>query len=578
MSKNKILSEMFEKMGDALDFLGENPFKISAYRRAARVLNDLPEDVEEIYKSEGLDGLKKIPGIGERIAKKIAEYLETGKMRKYEEVVGQVPVELLELLDVQGLGPKTLRLAHDKLGVKNLDDLKRVLEDGSLARLPGMGLKKVENIKKGLELYERMKERIPIGLAFPIVEDIIERMKKLKEVKRISACGSFRRMKETVGDLDILVEGEDGRGIIQYFVSLPGVTRVLAAGDTKGSAIFHDRYQVDLRVVPANSYGAALQYFTGSKAHNIHLRTIAKSMGLKISEYGVFRGEEQIGGVEEEDVYRSLGLVWIPPEMREDWGEIEAASEGVLPELVRMEDIKGDLHVHSKYSDGTATLEEIVEYGRKLGYEYIAVADHSQSVKYARGLEPERLLRKLEELRIINKKYDDFKLIMSTEVDILQDGSLDYEDELLKEMDFVIAAVHIWSKEEDVTPRILKAMENPYVHAVAHPTGRLITQREGYRVDIDAVIEKALETGTALEINAYYERLDLNDINIRKAKEAGVKLYIGTDTHNIGQLWMMKLGVGMARRGWLEKDDLLNTLSYEELIDYVRTMKKSRVK
>jgi len=578
MSKNKILSEMFEKMGDALDFLGENPFKISAYRRAARVLNDLPEDVEEIYKSEGLDGLKKIPGIGERIAKKIAEYLETGKIRKYEEVVGQVPVELLDLLDVQGLGPKTLRLAHDKLGVKNLDDLKRVLEDGSLARLPGMGLKKVENIKKGLELYERMRERIPIGLAFPIVEDIIERMKKLKEVKRISACGSFRRMKETVGDLDILVEGEDGRGIIQYFVSLPGVTRVLAAGDTKGSAIFHDKYQVDLRVVPANSYGAALQYFTGSKAHNIHLRTIAKSMGLKISEYGVFRGEEQIGGAEEEDVYRSLGLVWIPPEMREDWGEIEAASEGGLPELVRIEDIKGDLHVHSKYSDGTATLEEIVEYGRKLGYEYIAVADHSQSVKYARGLEPERLLRKLEELRIINKKYDDFKLIMSTEVDILQDGSLDYEDELLKEMDFVIAAVHIWSKDEDVTPRILKAMENPYVHAVAHPTGRLITQREGYRVDIDAVIEKALETGTALEINAYYERLDLNDINIRKAKEAGVKLYIGTDTHNIGQLWMMKLGVGMARRGWLEKDDLLNTLSYEEFIDYVRTMKKSRVK
>jgi DNA polymerase (family 10) len=573
MNKNKILAQMFEKIGDALDFQGENTFKIAAYRKAARVLEDLPEDVEEIYKKKGVEGLIGIPGIGERIAKKIAEFLETGRMRKYDEVMGQVPQELISLLDVQGLGPRTLRLAYEKLGVKNLDDLKRVLDDGSLAALPGMGEKKVENIKKGLELYEKMRERIPLGLAYPIVQEIIMRMKELKEVEDISACGSFRRMKETVGDLDILVKGKDGSKIIQYFTELPGVTRVLASGETKGSVIFNDRFQVDMRVVPASSYGAALQYFTGSKAHNIHLRTIAKGLGLKISEYGVFKGDDKIGGVEEEDVYKSLGLPWIPPELREDWGEIEAAEKGVLPDLVTMKDIRGDLHVHSKYSDGTATLEEIAKYAKEMGYEYIVIADHSKSVKYARGLEPERLLKKIEEIKNLNEKLEGIRLLAGAEVDILQDGSLDYDDELLSKLDFVIAAIHIWSKKEDTTKRILKAMENPNVHAIAHPTGRLISSREGYQVDMEAIIEKAAQTGTALEINAFYDRLDLQDIYVKRAKERGVKIIIGTDAHNMGQLWMMELGVGIAKRGWLERKDLLNTLSLEEFLDFVKGMK-----
>ncbi len=570
MNKNKILSEMFDRMADALEFLDENRFKVIAYRKAARVLEDYPEDIEEVYRKGGIKALKAIPGIGDRIAKKIAEYLDTGRMKKYEEVMSSVPQELLTLLDVQGIGPRTLRLAYDKLGVRTVEDFKRVLEDGSLARLPGMGPKKIENIKKGLELYEKMRDRIPIGLAFPLVNEIISLMKKLPEVQQISACGSFRRMKETVGDLDILTTGTDGRKIIDYFVHLPGVTRILAAGDTKGSAIFNDRYQVDLRVVPEESYGAALQYFTGSKQHNVHLRTIAKSMGLKISEYGVFRNSEMIAGRREEDVYRAVGLPWIPPELREDWGEIEAASAGKLPELVELKHIKGDLHVHSKYSDGTATLEEIAEKAKEMGYEYIAVCDHSVSAKYAHGLEIERLMEKVQRIRELNSKLDGVKLLAGTEVDILPDGSLDYPDEVLKELDFVVASIHIWRKNEDATPRILRAMENPYVHVIGHPTGRLISQREGYQVDIDRIIEKAAETGTALEINAYYDRLDLRDINVRKANEMGVKLSIGTDTHNIGQLWMMVLGVGTARRGWSTPQSILNTMSYEELMEWTK--------
>ena len=570
MNKNKVLSEMFSRLADALDFLGENPFKIGAYRKAARVLEDYPHDIEEVYREGGFLALREIPGIGERIGKKVVEFLETGKMRKYEEVMGKVPQELIRLLDVQGIGPRTLKLAYDQLGVRTVEDFKRVLDDGSLASLPGMGEKKIENIKRGLELYERMSERIPIGLAFPLVQEILREVEKLPEVHSLSACGSFRRMKETVGDLDILVTGEDGEKIIDFFVHLPLVTQILAAGETKGSAIFQDRYQVDMRVVPRESFGAALQYFTGSKQHNIHLRTIAKGAGLKISEYGVFKGEERIGGEEERDVYEALGLQWMPPELREDWGEIEAAASGRLPKLVEYEEIRGDLHVHSRYSDGTMTLEQLLEEADRQGYQYIAVCDHSRSAKYARGMETEKLLEKVERIRELNEGRKGARLLAGTEVDILPDGTLDYSDEVLKELDFVVAAIHSWRKDEDVTERILKAMENPYVHAIAHPTGRLISTREGYRVDIDRVIEKAAETGTALEINAYYDRLDLCDIHVRKAKEMGVKLAIGTDAHNLGQLWMISLGVGVARRGWCESSDLLNTLGYEEILKWAR--------
>ena len=576
MNKNQELARIFDRMADALEFLGEIPFKVVAYRKAARVLEDLPEDIEEIYRKGGMAALMRLPGIGEGIAKKIAQYLDEGRIDRYEEVMKQVPQDLLDLMEVQGIGPRTLRLAYEKLGVRTKEDFKRVLEDGSLARLPGMGPKKIENIKKGLELYERMAQRIPLGAAYPLVQAIVEALRQVPEVLEISPAGSFRRMKETVGDLDILAAArpEHGRSIIQKFVSLPQVTRVLAAGDTKGSAIFQDRYQVDLRVVPPESYGAALQYFTGSKAHNVHLRGIARSMGLKISEYGVFRGAEKIAGETEESVYKAVGLVWIPPELREDRGEIEAAQQGKLPRLVEYDEIRGDLHVHSKYSDGTATLEELVRFGQKMGYEYIAVCDHSQSVKYAHGLEIDRLRKKNAEIDRINAHLEGFRLLKGTEVDILPDGSLDYPDEVLAELDFVVASVHQWRKDEDATERILRAMENPYVHAIGHPTGRLISTREGYRVDIEALVEKALETGTFLEINAYYERLDLNDVHARLAGEKGVLLEIGTDAHQAGQLWQIRLGVGVARRAWLSPQQIVNTRPLAELLDLLQAKRK----
>jgi len=568
--KNREIAEIFEKMADILDFKGENPFKINAYRKAARVIGDLRDDIEAIYKQ---GKLKDIPGVGAGIAKKIEEYLTTGKMTKYEEVAKGVPDGLVELLSIQDLGPKTLAAAYDKLGVNNLDDLKRVIEDGSLAALPGMGAKKVENIRRGVKLYLASRGRIPLGIAFPLVEGIISQLEQMEEVIQICPAGSLRRMKENIGDIDILATGHNGEQIIDRFTHLPQVTEILIAGGTKGSVIVEGGTQVDLRVVDPDSYGAALQYFTGSKAHNIHLREIAKSRGLKINEYGVFRGEEKIGGKDEKDVYSALGLPWIPPEMREDRGEIEAAFSNSLPCLISEDEVLGDLHVHSKYSDGTASIEDIALKARELGYQYIAICDHSQSAKYAGGLSEQELLEQMEHIKDVNRKISGIYVLSGAEVDIKGDGSLDYPDELLSKLDIVIAAIHSGFKK-NVTERMVKAMENPHVDIVAHPTGRLISAREGYEVDVDRIMRKAAQTNIVLEINAYYDRLDLSDVNCRKAKELGIRLAIGTDAHHLDQLWAIKLGVAVARRGWLEREDVINTLSGEEILQLSRRPKE----
>jgi len=568
--KNREIAEIFEKMADILDFKGENPFKINAYRKAARVIGDLRDDIEAIYKQ---GKLKDIPGVGTGIAKKIEEYLTTGKMTKYEEVAKGVPDGLVELLSIQDLGPKTLAAAYDKLGVNNLDDLKRVIEDGSLAALPGMGAKKVENIRRGVKLYLASRGRIPLGIAFPLVEGIISQLEQMEEVIQICPAGSLRRMKENIGDIDILATGHNGEQIIDRFTHLPQVTEILIAGGTKGSVIVEGGTQVDLRVVDPDSYGAALQYFTGSKAHNIHLREIAKSRGLKINEYGVFRGEEKIGGKDEKDVYSALGLPWIPPEMREDRGEIEAAFSNSLPCLISEDEVLGDLHVHSKYSDGTASIEDIALKARELGYQYIAICDHSQSAKYAGGLSEQELLEQMEHIKDVNRKISGIYVLSGAEVDIKGDGSLDYPDELLSKLDIVIAAIHSGFKK-NVTERMVKAMENPHVDIVAHPTGRLISAREGYEVDVDRIMRKAAQTNIVLEINAYYDRLDLSDVNCRKAKELGIRLAIGTDAHHLDQLWAIKLGVAVARRGWLEREDVINTLSGEEILQLSRRPKE----
>lgn len=567
--KNKEIASLLARIGDALEIKGELGFKIVAYRKAARILEDLTEDVEKIARE---NRLQHIPGIGSGMAKKIQEYLETGKMKKYEEALTGLPEGLLNLLEVQNLGAKTIHLAHKKLGVKDLEDLKRVIEDGSLAQLHGLGQKKVENIKKGIEIFEKAQQRIPIFEAINIVEEVIEHLEESRLISRLSPAGSLRRMKETVGDIDILATGKNGGQIIRHFTQFAGVTRVLAAGETKGSVMISTpggERQVDLRIVDESSFGAALQYFTGSKAHNIKLRSMAREKGLKISEYGVFQGEKKIAGFDEEEVYRTLDLPLIPPELREDRGEIEAALKGSLPQIIDDSDIKGDLHVHSQYSDGSLSLNEIAELARSCNYEYIAICDHSQFAKYANGLTPERIEQQIREIEKLNQGLKGIRILKGVEVDILPDGQLDFPDELLMKLDIVVAAIHSGFRR-NVTDRILRAMGNPYVSVIAHPSGRLISKREGYDVDLEKVLSEAKKKGKAMELNAYYDRLDLNEFYLKKAKEQGLLISIGTDAHSPGGLQMMRFGVGIARRAWLEKKDILNCRSYEQLMKFLK--------
>ncbi|MEA3223063.1 MAG: DNA polymerase/3'-5' exonuclease PolX [Thermodesulfobacteriota bacterium] len=559
--RNKEIAGIFIKIGDALEFKGEMPFKIAAYRKAARTLRDLAEDIEVLWK----DGrLTSIPGVGKGIAKKIDEYLKTGEMKKYREAMEDIPQGLLELLNIQGMGAKTLRLAHDTIGVGSRADLERVIEDGSFASLPGMGEKKVENIKKSLEIFTAGKKRISIGIALPIAEELVDWIKQAG-VDRICPAGSLRRMKETVGDIDILCASKKGSEIIDHFTNFARVERVIAKGETKGSIMIRDGYQIDLRVVPEECFGAALQYFTGSKPHNIKLRTIARQKGLKISEYGIFRGDDKLAGSREEEIYSALGLAWIPPELREDRGEIEL---GRVPDLIDYNDVRGDLHIHSNYSDGKNSIKEIAEFAKDLGYEYIAITDHSRSAKYANGLDEKRLRKEMREIERVEEEVG-IRIFKGTEMDILRDGSLDFDDDILRDLDIVIAAVHMFPKQ-DLTEMILKACSNPHVDAIAHPTGRLISKREGYRADIDKVIECAASTNTALEINCYYDRLDLSDVNARKAKQAGAKIILSSDAHNLGMMKAMRLGIGVARRGWLSRSDVLNTLSRDQFEGWLK--------
>jgi len=565
--KNKELADLFEKMADILEFKGENPFKISAYRKASRIIGDLTQDIEEITEQ---GELKNIPGIGEGMAQKIGEYLKTGKISKFEEMKKGVSDELIAIMDIPGMGPKTLALIHKERGINNLSHLEKAVEDSSLTNLPGMGEKKIENIKRGIQLLKQSKGRMSLGVAFPVAKRIVETLRQKAGSKKIEWAGSLRRMKENIGDIDILATGKDKEKIVQVFTHLPEVKEVLASGETKASVIVEGGTQVDLRVVEEDSYGAALQYFTGSKGHNIHLRGIAKAKGIKINEYGVFKGNKKIAGKEEKDVYRVLRMEWIEPELREDRGEIEAAQKGRLPKLVQESEIKGDLHVHSKWSDGISSIEEIAKAAQRRGYQYVAVCDHSKSLKIAHGLDESRLMKQMEEIDRLNEKLKNFKILKGTEVDILSDGKLDLSEKILEKLDFVVAAIHSGFKQDKarMTKRIVQALENPYLHILAHPSGRLLGARDPYEVEMDELMEIAKKYGKALEINAYFERLDLDDIHCRKAKEMGVRVGIGTDAHHLDQMWMMSLGVAVARRGWLETKDVLNTLSLKEILQW----------
>ncbi|WP_456456841.1 DNA polymerase/3'-5' exonuclease PolX [Thermovibrio sp.] len=569
--KNKELAEIFDKWADILEFMGDNPYHIRAYRNAARLIRDLSEDIELLAK-EGK--LSQLPGIGQRLQAKILEFLRTGKISEFEKLKSQVPDTIFTLLEIPGVGPKTVKLLYEKLGVRSLEDLKRAIEKGELLKLPGFGPKKVEKIRKGIELFEKSGGRILLGVAVFIADRIVNQLKEHSAVDRISVCGSTRRMKETVGDIDILASGKNNLEIIEAFVNLPNVKEVLWKGPKKATVIVEEGEQVDLRVSEPDSYGAALQYFTGSKAHNIHLRTICLKLGYKLNEYGLFKGDEKIAGKTEEEIYSALGMDTPAPEIREDTGEIEAALEHRLPKLIGYKDIKGDLHLHSNWSDGASTIEDYVKRAIELGYKYIAITDHSKSLRVANGLTEEDLLRRNYEIDKLNQKYGrKIRILKGTEVDILPDGSLDYPDEILSQLDFVVASIHS-RFSQDNTERLIKVMNNPYVNAIGHPTGRVIGQREGYKLDIERVMKVALETGTALEINSYYNRLDLKDSHCRMAVKFGVKLVISTDSHHVDHMWMIKLGIGTARRGWVEKEGVLNAHSLRTLLKFVKDKRR----
>ena len=566
LMKNQEIARIFNDIADLLEIKGENPFRIRAYRRAAQNIDGLTRDVAETPKDE----LMKIPGIGQDLAGKIEEYVKTGRLQFYEDLKKEVPESLSVLLSVPGLGPKTAKLLFERLKVKDIETLEQLAREHKLIVLPGIKEKTEENILKGIEMLKRGMERQPLGKVLLYANDILEHLKKEAPMKKLTIAGSIRRWKDTIKDIDILATSENPKEVMDIFVHLPHVKEVLMHGPTKSSVIIFEGLQVDLRVVEEDSFGAALAYFTGSKAHNIRLREMAVKSGLKINEYGVFREKDnkKIGGKEEEDIYRILGLPYIPPELREDTGEIEAALAGRLPQLVELKDIKGDLHVHSKWSDGSHDFEELIQEAKKRGYEYIAITDHSKGLGIARGLNAERLMEEKKEIDAINKRLKGFRLIVGTEVDIRSDGHMDFPDDILREMDIVVASIHSGFKQnrEQITKRLVSAMRNPYVSVIAHPTGRLIGEREPYDVDMKEVLKVAKETRTAIEINAYPLRLDLNDVYAKTAKEMGVPIVISTDTHITSQFDYMTYGVSIARRGWLGKSDILNTMGYNSLV------------
>ncbi|TAN45413.1 MAG: DNA polymerase/3'-5' exonuclease PolX, partial [Candidatus Methanoperedens sp.] len=545
---------------------GENKFKIRSYAKAARAIEGTSEDIEKIASEKKL---KVIPGVGESIAKKIEEYLAAGKLEYYEELKKQVPGELHELLKIPGIGPKTLQFLHKDLRISNVEELEKAAREHSLRRHSHFGPIKEENIIKAIERYRQRSTRIPLGTALPLVKEIVESLKKFEFIDKIEPAGSLRRRKETVGDIDMLATSKDARAAIEAFVRLPIVKDVLGKGSTKATIVTREAIQVDLRIMDGSSFGTSLQYFTGSKEHNIKLRDLARQKGLKLSEYDLeeLSTGRKIYCESDDDVYRRLGLPPIPPEIREDAGEIEAALSGKLPELVDLNDIKGDFHIHTDWSEGTNTIMEMVAAAQKLGYEYIAITDHSKALGVAHGLSEERLLRQIEEIGKLNDKDSGFQVFTGIEVDIKADSSIDLPDSILKQCEVVIAALHTGQRQtrREITRRLITAMENENVDMIAHPTGRIIGEREAYDVDIDALLDAAASTGTVLEINAHPERLDLSDVHARKAKNKGVKLAVGTDSHNTGHLGLMEFGVDVAKRGWLEKDDLMNTRSAKEV-------------
>ena len=565
--KNREVAAILYQMAELLELQAENRFKIIAYSKAARAIEGLPEDITAVCR-EGR--LQAIPGVGKAIAVKVEEYLRTGRIVAHQELLAKTPSGLAELLQISGLGPKTVFLLHDKLNVTNLEELEQAAREHRIRRLPRMGPTKESNIIRSIERYKKRSSRILYSSAEPVVSQILAYLKAMEGLEHVTVAGSFRRARETVGDIDILATASRPEEIVSAFTRMPLVQEVLASGPTKASVIVQDTVQVDLRIVEHRSFGTVLQYFTGSKEHNVKLRQIALSRGYSLSEYSLTRlsDGQDLFFAQEEDVYSALGLAYIPPEMREDRGEIEAALRGRLPKLLEGKDIRGDLHVHSNWSDGRATIPEMARAAAALGYEYIAICDHSPAVGIAGGLSPERLEEKIRAIEAANEHLQGITILSGAEVDIKSDGRLDYPDSLLSRCDVVVASIHMGGQQSEraITGRLIQAMENEHVDIIAHPTGRIIGQREPYDLDLPAVLEAAARTGTALEINSYPSRLDLGDVSARAARDAGARLAINSDAHDADQVQVLKYGINVARRAWLEKKDVINALSLKELL------------
>lgn len=572
---NSEIAEIFDRLADLLEIKGENAFRVRAYRNAARVVYGLPKSAYDMLKNK--EDFSELPGIGKDLAAKIEEIIRTGKLSLLEKVHRTMPEGLERIMQIQGLGPKRIKTLYDTLKIKSIAELKRAVKAHKVREIPGFGDRIEEDILREIERVKRAEGSIRLDQAEEIGLPLLEYLKKVKGVKKAVIAGSFRRAKETVRDLDILAACEPGSKVMDSFVNHEDASKVVSHGDTRSTIILRSGMQVDLRVVPEESYGSALLYFTGSKAHNIAARKLAVRKGLKMNEYGIFRvkdkstgkkiEEKRLGGRTEEDVYGEIGLPFIEPELREDRGEIDAAQKDKLPRLIKLEDIRGDLHTHTNLTDGHAGLVEMAQAARARGYDYIGITDHSKHVIVAHGLNGREVLKQIKEIDRFNEKAKGIIALKGIEVDIMEDGSLDIEDEVLKELDFVVGAIHykfnLPSKKQ--TERIIRAMDNRYFNILAHPTARLINERDPYELDIEEVLKAAKERGCAVELSGHPYRLDLTDVNCRLAKEMGVKIAISTDSHNTVDLDFMRFGILTARRGWLEPGDVINTKNLEGL-------------
>ncbi len=562
---NAEIADIFERLADLLELEDANPFRVRAYRNAARTIRGYPETMSRLVEKKA--DLAELPNIGEDLARKIATIVRTGKLPLLREIESRTPGQLSDLMKIQGLGPKRVKTLHKELHIRSVDDLGRAARSGKIRELPGFGEKTEKVILKGLEDIAGRANRTPLPQAEETARSLAAYLEAIEGVREVIVAGSFRRRKDTVGDLDFLVTASRKSPIMDEFIAYDEVRDVVSKGTGRSTVRLRSGMQVDLRVVPQVSQGAALLYFTGSKAHNIAIRKIAVSRGLKLNEYGLFKDDKRIAGKTEAQVYRRLGMAWVPPEMREDRGEIEEARKRSLPKLVEPDDIRGDLHCHTQATDGTLSIRKMARAAAEMGYEYLSINDHTRHVRVANGMDADRLLAQVEEIDRLNDELEDIVLLKSAEVDILKDGSLDLPDDVLGQLDFTVCAIHYGFdlSEKAQTERVLRAMDNPNFHVFAHPTARLINERPPCALDLERVMTAARENGCVMEVNAQPSRLDLNDEGCWLARESGVKVVISTDAHSAADLRYMRYGVDQARRGWLSPSDVLNTLSLAKL-------------